>query len=218
MDDINKIPRKNSEIIEGWKIYYDEVAHSVWKVSVEDKLKRRFEVSSLDLLDGIEQCKNYALEIEKTITEKIASYNPWDFSTNSPQTYSYDKTHRIIYHDLREIAQGSPLKGKAFLLNDLDVTKLIDETAGGLPIWNKTKNVVAIPLWTKNWLKGTLQRIAVVNATTNHASVFKRQFSVIQFEDFSENIITFIDDPLNKNKKISFDILAEAVLENRTLK
>jgi hypothetical protein len=211
-------PRNNSEIVEGWKIYYDEVSNNVWKVSVEDKLKRRFEVISYDLDDGIEQCKAYALGIEKIIREKIASFNPWDFSTNSPQTYSFDKTHRIIYHDLREIAQGSPLTGKAFLLNDLDVTKLVDEAAGGLPIWNKTKNIVAIPLWTKNWLKGTVQRIAVIDPATRQISVFKKEFSVIQFDDFIENVITFVDDPLNKKKKISFDILAETVYENRTLK
>ncbi len=88
----------------------------------------------------------------------------------------------------------------------------------GLPIWNKTKNIVAIPLWTKNWLKGTVQRIAVIDPATRQISVFKKEFSVIQFDDFIENVITFVDDPLNKKKKISFDILAETVYENRTLK
>ncbi|MBI3234515.1 MAG: hypothetical protein HYZ42_10830, partial [Bacteroidetes bacterium] len=75
------------------------------------------------------------------------------------------------------------------------------EMAGGLPIWNKNENIVAIPLWTKNWLKGTIQRIAVLEPKTKQVSVFKKAFSVIQFDNFVGTTITLIDDPLNKNKK-----------------
>ena len=211
-------PRNNKEIVQGWKLNYDEVANNVWKVSIEDRFKRRLEVISYDLDAGIEQCKEYALGIEKIIREKIASFNPWDFSTNSPQTYSHDRTHRIIYHDLREITKGSPLTGKAYLRNDLDVIRVIDESAGGLPIWNRTKNIVAIPLWTKHWIKGTVQQIAVIYPIKNQVAIYKKVFKVIKFDDFTENIITFVDDPLNKEKIIRFDILQETICENRTLK
>lgn len=63
-----------------------------------------------------------------------------------------------------------------------------------------------------------MQRIAVIDPATNQISVFKKEFNVIRFDDFTEDVITFFDDPLNKNKKIIFKISAETIYENRTLR
>lgn len=211
------LPKNCKEIIEGWKIRTDETSNGVYKVEVEDKIGRRFEVTTFDLEAGIEQCKQYALTIEQRIKDRIASFNPWDFSNKSPQNYSHDKSHRIVYHDLHEIGQGSPLAGKAYMVDDLDTTKLIDSFAAGLPIWDSSRNIVAIPIWTRTLLKGTVQRIAIINSANNEVRIFKKVFEVIQFLTFENETLTFIEDPLRKKKEIHFDTETEKLHETRIL-
>lgn len=157
------------------------------------------------------------MTIEQRIKDRIASFNPWDFSNKSPQNYSHDKSHRIVYHDLHEIGQGSPLVGKAYMVDDLDTTKLIDSSAAGLPIWDSSRNIVAIPIWTRTLLKETVQRIAIINSANNEVRIFKKVFDVIQFLTFENEILTFIEDPLRKKKEIHFDIETEKLHETRKL-
>lgn len=211
------LPRNCKEIIDGWKIQTDEISNGVYKVEVEDKIGRRFEVITFDLEAGIEQCKQSALTIEQRIKDRIASFNPWDFSNKSPQNYSHDKAHRIVYHDLHEIGQGFPLAGKAYIVDNLDTNKLIDSFAAGLPIWESSRNRVAVPVWTKTLLHGTVQRIALVDSAINEVRIFKRVFNVIQFLTFENDTLTFIDDPLKKKKEIHFDIQTEKLYETRIL-
>ena len=211
------LPKNCKEIIDGWKIRTDEISNGVFRIEVEDKIGRRCEVTTLDLKAGIEQCKQYALNIEQRIKDRIASFNPWDFSNKSPQNYSHDKSHRVVYHDLKEIGQGAPLAGKAYLVDNLDRTKLIDSFAAGLPIWETSRNIVAVPIWTKTLLNETVQRIALVDSATNEVRIFKKIFNLIQFLTFENETLTFIDDPLKKKKETHFDIQTEKLHETRIL-
>ncbi|MDP4203008.1 MAG: hypothetical protein Q8861_09945 [Bacteroidota bacterium] len=211
------LPKNCKEIIDGWKIRTDEISNGVYRIEVEDKIGRRCEVTTLDPDAGVEQCKQYALNIEQQIKDRIALFNPWNFSNKSPQNYSHDKSHRIVYHDLHEIGQGSPLTGKAYMVDDLDRTKLINSHAAGLPIWDSSKNTVAIPIWTKTLLRGTVQRIAIIDSTNNEIRIFKKVFDVIQFLTFENETLTFIEDPLRKKKEIHFDIEIEKLHETRIL-
>ncbi len=211
------LPKNCKEIIEGWKIRTDEVSNGVYKVEVEDRIGRRFEVTTFDLEAGIEQCKQSALTIEQRIKDRIASFNPWNFSNKSPQNYSHDKSHRIFYHDLNEIGQGAPLAGKAYIVDNFDQTKLIDNFSAGLPIWESSRNIVAVPIWTKTLLNGMVQRIALVDSATNEVRIFKKTYNVIQFLTFENETITFIDDPLKKKNEILFNIQTEKLHEKRIL-
>lgn len=211
------LPKNCKEIIDGWKIRTQEVSNGVYKIEVEDKVGRRFEVTTVDLEAGIEQCKQYALTIEQRIKDRIASFNPWDFSNQSPQNYSHDKSYRIFYHDISEIGQGAPLAGKAYIVDNVDTTKLIDSFAGGLPIWESNSNIVAVPIWTKTLLNRTVQRIALIDRSANEVRIFKKVFKVIQFLTFENETLTFIDDPLKKKKEIHFDIQTEKLHEVRKL-
>ncbi len=132
--------------------------------------------------------------------------NPWHFSNTDKNLYSPDGIYKIEFYELSEIAMGAPLGGTCYLIFDDKKIKLADWC--GVPIiWNKNGNKIALPIWTKK----RKQKIAIVDIVNLTITIYKREFRVLQFQNFIENSLLGVDSPIYMPKKVNFDIDKEEV-------
>ncbi len=126
---------------------------------------------------------------------------PWDFSNEyvSPNGY-----HKLEYGYVAEIGMGGPLSGECFLETNNRKLKL-EGIFGGPVVWNNLSDKVAIPFWTKS----RLQKLAIIDIPKMSISISERDFRVIKLSKFEGYIVSGIDSPIYRTKKIEFDIEKE---------
>jgi len=137
--------------------------------------------------------------------------NPWDFHNTDNKLVSADNYHKVVYYNLNEIAMGAPIGGQCFLEN-LDKKKVkIHDWCGGPPAWETEGQLIAIPIWTRKFLKGTVQQIGVLDTINMELKIFSKTFRVLDIRSFDKTIIYGYDSPIHKTKTVTFDIEKEKI-------
>lgn len=137
----------------------------------------------------------------------MGSYpNPWDFHITDKNLMSYSGEYRLAYHNLNEIAMGAPIGGQCFIITKENEKLKIGDWVAGPPVWETSSNQVAIPIWTRTFFKGTVQKIAIANLDSRELITFSEKFNVLDLKIFRNNIIYGYDSPINKKRTVAFDI------------
>jgi hypothetical protein len=124
---------------------------------------------------------------------------------------SSDNIHRVAYADLNEIGMGAPIGGQCFL-ETTDKQKIkIHDLCGGPAIWETDGSLLAIPIWTRKFLKGTVQQIGLVDIRTKELKLFSKTFDVLDLRSFDKEKIYGYDSPIYKTKTVTFDINKEKI-------
>ena len=137
--------------------------------------------------------------------------NPWDFHNTDKTLLSSDLNHKVVYYDLNEIAMGGPLGGLCFLETTENKKIKINDWCGGPAIWETSGFFMAVPIWTRNALQGTVQQIGLLNLRTNELKIYSTIFRVLDFRFFDKNIISGYDSPIYQTKTLTFNIDTEKV-------
>ena len=137
--------------------------------------------------------------------------NPWDFHNTDKKLVSADHYHKVVYHDLNEIAMGAPIGGQCFLETPDNKKLLIHDWCGGPAAWETEGQLVAIPIWTRKILKGTIQQIGVLDIKNRELKIYKKTFSVLDIRSFDKTIIYGYDSPMHKTKTIIFNTEKEKI-------
>jgi hypothetical protein len=137
--------------------------------------------------------------------------NPWDFHNNGKTLLSSDNFHKVVYYDLNEIAMGAPIGGQCFLETTDKQKFKIHNWCGGPPAWETDGQLLAIPIWTRNFLKGTVQQIGLVDTKTKELKIFSKTFRVLDLRSFDKKVIFGYDSPIHKTTAITFDIEKEKI-------
>ena len=137
--------------------------------------------------------------------------NPWDFDNTDKTLVSSDNFHKVVYNDLNEIAMGAPIGGQCYL-ETVDNKKIkIHDWCGGPVVWETDGQLLAIPIWTRKFLKGTVQQIGILDTRTMELKLFAKTFRVLHFRSFDKTTIYGYDSPIHKTTTISFDIEKEKI-------
>jgi len=131
--------------------------------------------------------------------------NPWDFSNADKKMISNDGQFRIEFGELNEIGMGAPIGGQCFLVTNTNDKVLLSKWCGGPIIWETKANKVALPIWTRKFLKGTVQQIAIADIETRTLTVYSQTFSVLDLRTFDNNNIYGYDSPIYNTKTLSLD-------------
>ena len=142
--------------------------------------------------------------------------NPWDFCNGNKEMSS--GKNRIEYLGKMEIAMGSPLIGSCQWIDENDIKTFLGGSFAGPPIWNEEGTLVAIPKWTKKFLKGTVQQITILDIVEKEIIQFKKTFKLLQFTGFKNEKINAIDSPIYNPLKIEFDLKKESVKSRKKIK
>ena len=132
--------------------------------------------------------------------------NPWDFSNADKNMISNDGQFRIEFGELNEIGMGAPIGGQCFLVTNNNDKVLLSKWCGGPIIWETKHNKVALPIWTKKFLKGTVQQIAIADFNTRTLTTYTQTFRVLDLRTFDDNNICGYDSPIYDTKTLSLDI------------
>lgn len=137
--------------------------------------------------------------------------NPWDFHNTDKKLVSADHYHKVVYYDLNEIAMGAPIGGQCFL-ETADNKKLkIHDWCGGPAAWETDGQLVAIPIWTRKFLKGTVQQIGVLDTRNMELKIFRKTFRVLDIRSFDRTTIYGYDSPIHKTETVTFDTEKEKI-------
>ena len=137
--------------------------------------------------------------------------NPWNFHNTDKKLLSSDNFHKVVYYDLNEIAMGAPIGGQCFL-ETVDNKKIkIHDLCGGPVVWETDGQLLAIPIWTRKFLKGTVQQIGILDTRTMELKLFAKTFRVLDFRSFHKTKIYGYDSPIRKTKTVTFDIENEKI-------
>ena len=153
------------------------------------------------------------------MTEKTENFhsNPWDFSNAEERMFSHDRQNRIEYGDLIEFSMGSPLAGVCYWIDSNNGKHLIGDQCGGPPIWNITGDKVAVPLWKWTLLKGTIQKLVIVDIIKNEWTLYKRVFRVLDLRSFENNLIGGYDSPIYNTVSLQFDLNGEEIEKRKQI-
>ncbi len=138
---------------------------------------------------------------------------PWNFSNTDKNKLSPNGKYKVEFHNLYEIAMGAPVGGECYLIYGNNKIKL-SEWCGAPVIWNATSDKVALPIWTKQ----RKQKIAIVDISDFTITIFNKEFRVLQFNKFIDNVLSGVDSPIYMPKKLTFDILNEKIEAIQQLK
>ncbi|WP_157887139.1 hypothetical protein [Hymenobacter sp. PAMC 26628] len=139
--------------------------------------------------------------------------SPWDFSGDSRQFYAPDGLQYLRYEteSLTEIAMGGPLSGPCFWVRPDGTEVLLHETCGGPPVWQRQGNYVALPIWQLSLSGGRKACLGVVAITRCELILFEEKFSVLQLEEFDDQLIIGIESPIYRPKSLKFDLTSATV-------
>lgn len=150
--------------------------------------------------------------------ELINNYpNPWNFYNENKELISPDGLNKIEYYDLGEIAMGAPLGGYCEWKNQSGKKIKLNGWFGGPAIWNTNGTKIAIPTWTKKFLKGTVQQISILDIEKREIIRFKKIFSVLDLRTFDQNEICGYDSPIYRTKTVKFDLTKERITERKNI-
>ena len=158
------------------------------------------------------QTKGKTLAAILKTTKMIDTYpNPWDFHNTDKTFVSVDNFHKVVYYDLNEIAMGAPIGGQCFLETTDKKKVKIHNWCGGPPAWETDGHLIAIPIWTRIFLKGTVQQIGILDTRTMELKIFAKTFNVLDLRSFDKKTIYGYDSPTHKTKIVTFDIEKEKI-------
>ena len=135
--------------------------------------------------------------------------NPWDFHNTDKSLKSKDNRFKIEYYDLNEIAMGAPLGGKGFLTTQDGKKIKIGDWCAGPAIWDSNYELIAVPIWERKILKGTIQKLLILNLTNGLIKKYRKSFSVLDIRGFENGVIYGCDSPRHNPKDIEFDMFNE---------
>ena len=135
---------------------------------------------------------------------------PWDFHNNDKKVFSPSGTQKLTYGELNEIAMGAPIGGQCFLEIENRPRIKIYDWCGGPPAWDTDGGLVAIPIWTRKFLR-TVQQIGIVDTLKGELRIFKKTFDVLDIRSFDKGIVYGYDSPIYKTKTLTFDIEKEKI-------
>lgn len=137
--------------------------------------------------------------------------NPWDFHNTDKILTSSDNYHKVLYYDLNEIAMGAPIGGRCVLESSDNKKIKIHDWCGGPPVWETNGQLIAIPIWTRKHLMGTVQQLGVLNTSNMEFKIFRKIFRVLDLRSFDLKIIYGYDSPIHDTKTVTFDIEKEKI-------
>jgi len=106
---------------------------------------------------------------------------------------------------------GAPIGGQCFL-ETVDNKKIkIHDWCGGPVAWETDGKLLAIPIWTRKFLKGTVQQIGILDTRTMELKLFTKTFRVLDFRSFDKTTIYGYDSPIHKTTTVTFDIENEKI-------
>lgn len=106
---------------------------------------------------------------------------------------------------------GAPIGGQCFL-ETVDKKKVkINDWCGGPPAWETEGQLLAIPIWTRKLLKGTVQQIGVLDTGNMVLKIFRKTFRVLDIRSFDKTTIYGYDSPIYKTEILNFDIEKEKI-------
>ncbi len=150
--------------------------------------------------------------------EIINTYpNPWDFYNGNKELVSPNELNKIEYSDLGEIAMGAPLGGYCEWTNQNGEKIKLSGWFGGPAIWNTNGTKIAIPTWTRKFLKGTVQQISILDIEKREIIRFKKIFNVLDLRTFDQNEICGYDSPIYRTKTVKFDLTKERIIERKNI-
>lgn len=132
--------------------------------------------------------------------------DPWGFHNTDKKLFSFTGDYRLEYYNLNEIAMGAPLGGKCFVITKEKKQIKIGDWVAGPPIWETSTNLVAVPIWTNTLLKGTMQKIMLVDLDLRKLIIYSEIFNVLDLKSFDKNMIYGYDSPIYRKTEVSFDI------------
>lgn len=138
--------------------------------------------------------------------------NPWRFHNSDKRMVSENGSYKVVYYDVNEIAMGGPLGGQCFLETSNNQKLKIHEWCGGPLVFEADGSRFAIPIWTRDAIKGTIQQLGIVDTQLMQLTVYERSFRVLDLHSFEKNTVYGDDSPLHETKAIIFDIESEPVL------
>lgn len=153
------------------------------------------------------------------MTESIRNKYPnsWDFYNGNKEFISPDGLNKIEYYNLNELAMGSPLGGYCEWINKNGERIKLNGCYGGPAIWNTNGTKIAIPTWTRKFLKGTVQQISILDIEKREIVLFKKVFSVLDLRTFDQNEICGYDSPIYKTKTVKFDLTSQKIVKTEKL-
>lgn len=143
---------------------------------------------------------------------KVHYPNPWDFQNTDKELISPDNVQKLIYGEMIEIGMGAPIGGSCFLETANKDKIPIPKHCGGPPAWETEGQLVAVPIWSRTVLKGTIAQIGVVDTGSKELRIFAKTFRVLDLRSFHKNTIYGYDSPIYMPKTIAFNIESEKVI------
>ena len=137
--------------------------------------------------------------------------NPWNFHNTDKTLVSTDNYHKVVYYDLNEIAMGAPIGGQCFLETSDKKKVKIHDWCGGPAAWEISGQLVAIPIWARNFLKGIIQQIGVLDTKKMELKIFTKTFRVLDIRSFDKTTIYGYDSPVHNPETVIFDIEKEKI-------
>jgi hypothetical protein len=132
--------------------------------------------------------------------------NPWAFSNADKNLISNDGQFRIEFANLNEIGMGAPLGGQCFLVTNTNDKVLLSQWCGGPIVWEAKGNKVALPVWIRKFLKGTIQQIVIADLNTRTLTTHSQTFRVLDLRTFHDNNISGYDSPIYNTKTLCLNI------------
>lgn len=137
--------------------------------------------------------------------------NPWDFHNTDKNLVSTDNIGKVVYESLNEIAMRAPIGGTCLIEKNNGQKIKINDWCAGPPTWETEGQLLAIPIWTRKFFKGTVQQIGIVDVTKNELKIFSKTFNVLDLRSFHEGIIYGYHSPIHKTKVVDFDTEKEKI-------
>jgi hypothetical protein len=128
------------------------------------------------------------------VIERDYHYTWWGWTKSVPDPWTFDehkdfpspdKSHRLVYENLSEVAMGAPSLGAGYIETGSKQRIKIHDSCGGPPLWEITGKMVALPIWTID--RG--QRLGVVDLAKMELTIFQEKFGVLHIRSFDKNLI-----------------------------
>lgn len=127
--------------------------------------------------------------------------NPWYIHPDETPFTSPDGEKEFLYTNAGEIRMSSPLSGIG-LIKIQNKNYHLKQILGIPPIWSHCSTYLAIPYWNYNYS----QKIALIDTRTLEIKLSAKNYRVLTFKSFKNNVLTGVDSPEYKPEKIEVNI------------
>lgn len=170
-----------------------------------DKTKKKDKHTARTILQALKFDELSIGRIVGFSTDSLKHHNPWDFPNINTNGEVGESRGTLEYSNLKEIAMGAPLGGTCKLSSNNLQNTLVGKWCGGPAIWSRNGQKVAIPIWERSFLRGTFQRIGIVDLQKQTLTKYKKKFNVLDLRSFRGKTIIGFESPIRKMKPVEFD-------------